>query len=58
MSEENKEVVITIRLTLREAGKLDSTARRLGWSRSQLLRELFNRFYDAHRDPVKELQNR
>ncbi len=57
MSKDNKEVVITIRLTLREAGKLDYSERRLGWSRSQLRRELFNRFHDAHHDQAKELNN-
>ncbi|MHA2039670.1 MAG: ribbon-helix-helix protein, CopG family, partial [Promethearchaeota archaeon] len=41
----------------READSLDHIARRLGWSRGQLLRELFQRFIETHRQPVKELQD-
>lgn len=56
MKAEIKDTIIGVRFSSYEADVLDRIARRLGWSRSQLLRELFSRFIDAHPDPVKELQ--
>jgi predicted HTH domain antitoxin len=57
MKAEIKDVIVGVRLTSREADSLDHIARSLGWSRGQLLRELFQRFVETHRQPVKELQN-
>ena len=57
MKAETKDVIVGVRFTSREADSLDHIARKLGWSRGQLLRELFQRFIETHRQPVKELQN-
>jgi len=56
MKAEIKDVIVGVRFSSYEADVLDRIARRLGWSRSQLLRELFSRFIDEHPNPVKELQ--
>ena len=56
MQKENRSAYVSVRMTQYEADRLDRIARRLSWSRSQLMRELFLRFEQKHHDPVKELQ--